>query len=82
MIDCLTKTFYLPTLVNHLYTKFGLDVEVSSLFFVADMVTYLITLQFLNSVIEKLGLKMTMLSAVIFNSVTVLFLPPLDFLPQ
>lgn len=82
MVDCITKTFYFPTLVNHLQAKFGLDVEICSLFFVVDMIMYVVTLQVLNSIISSIGLKMTMLTGILLNAITVLFLPPINLLPQ
>jgi fucose permease len=82
MVDCITKTFYFPTLVNHLQIKFGLNVEIASLFFVVDMIMYVVTLQILDSIIEKIGLKMTMLFGILLNAITVLFIPPIDFLYQ
>lgn len=82
MVDCITKTFYFPSLTNHLQSRFGLSLEVASLFFVIDMVMYVVTLNFLNGVIKKIGLKMTILIGLILNSMTVLFLPPISYMPQ
>ena len=82
MVDCITKTFTLPTLLNHLKNKFGLSVEIASLFFMVDMFMYLVTIYVLNSIIKRIGIKCTMLIGILLNTVTVLFLPPVDFLIQ
>lgn len=82
MVDCITKTFYFPTLTNHLQNKFGLGLEVASTFFVIDMLMYVVTLNVLNSIINKIGLKMTMLIGISLNVLTVLFLPPIEYLYQ
>jgi len=82
LVDCITKTFYFPTLSNHLQTKFGLNLETASIFFVIDMIMYVVTLNVLNSIINKIGLKLTMLIGITLNIFTVLFLPPIDFLYQ
>ncbi len=82
MVDCITKTFYFPTLTNHLGTKFGLGLELASSYFVIDMIMYVVTLNVLNSIIKKIGLKLTMFIGIALNVFTVLFLPPIDYLYQ
>lgn len=82
MVDCITKTFYFPTLTNYLQTKFGLGLEIASTFFVIDMIMYVVTLNVLNSIIKSIGLKLTMLIGIALNIFTVLFLPPIDYLYQ
>lgn len=81
-MDFISKTFYFPTLTNHLKNKFNLRVEFSSLFFGVNIISYFISLSYITHLTEKLGLILTILAGIIINVICVLFLPPVDFLFQ
>lgn len=81
-LDFISKTFYFPTLTNHLRNKFDLGVEVSSLFFGVNIVSYFILLSYINQITEKFGLIRTVLIGISINIICVLFLPPIELLYQ
>ncbi len=81
-MDFISKTFYFPTLTNHLKNKFNLGVEISSLFFGVNIFSYFISLSFISSITDKIGLILTILIGILINVICVLFLPPLNFLFQ
>ena len=76
------NTYYFPSLTNHLTHTWGLSVEVSSIFFIINMLTYFITLQFLDAVTNRLGFILTIWVGIILIMVGALFVYPIDFLPQ
>lgn len=78
----ISTTFFLPIFAHHLIEKFGLTVEQSSIFFIINMISYFIVLQFLNEVNNVFGLKLTMTVGLFINSLGVLLIHPIDFLPQ
>ena len=78
----ITTTFIYPVFTHHLFNKFGLSTEASSIFFVISMFSYFITLQFLNRISNKIGVKLTICVGLIFNFITVPLLAPVSFLPQ
>ncbi len=78
----ITTTFIYPVFAIHLNKTFGLSVEKSSIFFVILMMTYFITLQYLNKISDKIGIKLTMTLGLFINSIAVLLLAPSSFLPQ
>jgi hypothetical protein len=82
VMDMFMKSFYYPTFSNYLIETYGLGVSVSSLFFVINMVSYLIMLQIINPVIATLGSKSTILMGVLFDSIGTIFLPPISIFPK
>jgi fucose permease len=82
LIDFTTKTYYYPTLSNHLYNKFGLSVETSSLYFTINMISYFFFLRFTDPITQRIGVKATMLMGHVVNLISVLFVSPLDIFPQ
>lgn len=78
----IANTFYFPSLTNHLMKNYNLTVSISSLFFVINMLTYFIALQFLDYITIKLGMITTVslgLIIIVFGSLLVY---PIKILPQ
>lgn len=82
IVDMVSGTFIYPVFTTHLNATYGIGVELSSLFFVIMMVSYFITLQFLNDLSEKLGTKLTITLGLTINCFAVLLLAPVKFMPQ
>lgn len=78
----ITTTFIYPVFSEHLFIKYGLNIETSSIFFVISMFSYFLTLQFLNKINTRLGVKLTILTGLLINFIMVPFLAPVSFLPQ
>ncbi len=78
----ISTTFYLPILSHHLIEMFGLSLEQASIFFIINMISYFIVLQYLNEINNLFGLKLTMTIGLMINSIAVLFIHPVSFLPQ
>jgi MFS family permease len=78
----ITTTFIYPVFSEHLFIKFGLNIETSSIFFVISMISYFLTLQILNKINTRLGVKLTILTGLLINFIMVPFLAPASFLPQ
>ena len=77
----IANTFYFPSLTNHLMKNYNLTVSISSLFFVINMLTYFIALQFLDYITVKLGMITTVSLGliIVFGSLLVY---PIKILPQ
>lgn len=82
VVYLLSNTFYFPSLTNHLTHKWGLSVEVSSIFFIINMFTYFIMLQFLDAITNRLGFLVTIWLGIICILLGALLVYPVDFLPQ
>ena len=82
IMDMLSTTFVYPVFATHLLDTFGLSVEKASFFFIIEMFTYFMTLQFLDRVSRILGSKLTMSVGMILNFIFVMFLCPVSILPQ
>lgn len=82
VIDMISGSFIYPVFTNHLNINFGISIEVCSFFYGISMTTYFITLQFLNKLSSKLGYKLTISIGMFINFIGVLFLAPIDILPQ
>ena len=78
----ITTTFIYPVFTEHLNIKFGLSIEASSILFVISMGSYFITIQFLNKISSRIGVKLTIALGLLINFLAVPFLAPLGFLPQ
>jgi MFS family permease len=78
----ITTTFIYPVFSEHLLNKFGLSTETSSIFFVISMFSYFLTLQFLNKISGKIGVKLTICIGLVLNFLIVPLLSPVSFLPQ
>lgn len=82
VIYLISNTYYFPSLTNHLTQKWGLSVEVSSIFFVINMIVYFIALQFLDKMTVRFGLSLTIWLGLIMIVIGPLFVYPVSFLPQ
>jgi fucose permease len=78
----ISTTFFLPVFSHHLIEKFGLSVEQASIFFIINMISYFIVLQYLNEVNNVFGLKLMMALGLFINSIGVLFIHPVSLFPQ
>ena len=78
----ITATFFYPVFTEHLNIKFGLSIEVSSIFFVISMASYFATIQYLNKISSKFGVKFTIVIGLFINFLSVPLLSPANFLPQ
>ena len=82
VMDMISKSFFYPTFTTYLIEKYNMSIEGSSIFFVLNMFSYLIMLQFLTLITQKLGLKLTIVVGLFFNFIGILFMPPISILPQ
>ena len=82
VVDMLTKTFFYPTFAYHLFIQFGLNTSQSSIFFILNMASYFVLIQFIDKVTSTLGIKLTITVGLFFSFVGCLFLGPIDILPQ
>ena len=64
------------------YYYFLSSVEISSSFFIAEMVMYALVINILNPITNKIGFKLTMALGILLNSFAVLCIPPLDIMYQ
>jgi len=78
----ISLTFFLPVLSYHLIEKFGLSVEQASIFFIINMISYFIVLQYLNEINNVFGLKLMMTLGLFVNIIGVLLIHPVSFFPQ
>lgn len=81
-MDMFSKAFFYPTLTTYLMQNFGLSIETSSIFFVLNMVSYFIMLQFIDNITQRLGLKLTVAVGLVSIFIGTLFLPPIPILPK
>jgi MFS family permease len=81
-MDIFTKTFFYPTFTNHLTEKFGMSIEGSSIFFVINIASYFLVLNYINYITMKLGLKLTIVIGLFCLVLGVLFIGPISLLPQ
>lgn len=82
VIYLIANTFYFPSLTNHLIVNWNLNVEMASLFFMINMVSYVIAIQFLDYITKKIGFINSIWSGLILIFVGAPFIYPLNFLPQ
>ena len=80
--DAITTTFIFPVFTEHLRNKFGLSIEQASFFFIITISSYFLTIQYLNKLSSKIGLKLTIAAGLFLNFIAIPFLSPLFFLPQ
>jgi hypothetical protein len=81
IIDISSSSYIYPVFSNHLLLKYGIGIEISSIFFVITMFSYFVLLQFLNK-LYKYGMKQLISIGLFLNGISVLFLAPVSFLPQ
>ena len=78
----IANTFYFPSLTNHLMKNYNLTVSTSSLFFVINMFTYFIALQFLDYITKKLGMIATVSFGLLIIVIGSLLVYPINIFPQ
>ena len=81
MIQLNVQSFFFPTLSVYLKQTFDVSIEISSIYFILPVVAYLICLQFINTIIDKLGLKFTVALGLFFSFFGSFFIAPAPFLP-
>ena len=82
-VVCMTSvTFCVPCLTYHLISNYSISVSVSSLFFIAPMVPYVIISQFLDKISSKLGIYFTFALGLIISGISSLFIYPVPPLPH
>lgn len=74
--------FFYPVFANHLTQKFNLSLEISSVFFVIQILSYFFMISFIGVFTSLFGVKLTMSFGLFFNFLFVFFLIPAPFLPQ
>jgi hypothetical protein len=74
-------SFIYPVFSNHLLMKYGIGVETSSLFYVINIFSYFIMVQFLNK-LKTFSMKLLITLGLIVNSFSVLLLAPVSIFPQ
>lgn len=82
MLQLTAITFFFPTLANYLIERFSVSIELSSIFFMLPMGAYFISLQFINQITNKFGLRLTMIIGFIFSFIGCFFIAPIPILPQ
>ena len=82
IFDEVSLSFIYPVFAIYLKTKYKVDPESSSLFFVISTVSYFFALQIIGIVIKKLGNIYTMIFGLFLNAFFILFLGPISILPQ
>ena len=75
-------TFYIPCLIYHLINKYSISVSVASLFFMAPMISYVVIMNFLDNISDKLGIYLTITIGLIITGITALFPYPVPPLPR
>ena len=78
----ISQSFYYPCLTNHLKTNFGLSVSASSLFFIIIAISNAITLQFLDTLTEKIGSYGTSCIGLLIIAFGVLMIYPYPPIPK
>jgi MFS family permease len=80
--DMICQTFFYPMFTYHFKREFGLNVSQSSFLFSLSFLVYTAGLRLVIFVIRKTSTKYTLCLAVFFNSISVLFFAPAEFLPR
>ena len=78
----ISNSYFFPSLIYHLNSKWNLNIEKSSLFFMLTIIGYFITLQFLNKILQNCGLELTILLGQILIFIGAPFVYPIKILPQ
>ena len=82
IIGMVDVTFYFPCLTNHLTKNYNLSVSTASLFFIMPVISYIIVLQFLDSISAKFGIYITFSVGMICLSISPLFVYPVPPIPK
>ena len=78
----ISVTFSYPCLTYHLINNYSISVSIASLFFIAPMVPYIITSQFLDKISAKIGIYFTFSLGLFLSGISSLFVYPTPPLAQ
>jgi len=78
----ISVTFSYPCLTYHLINNYSISVSIASLFFIAPMVPYIITSQFLDKISAKIGIYFTFSLGLLLSGISSLFVYPTPPLAQ
>ena len=78
----ISVTFSYPCLTYHLINNYSISVSIASLFFIAPMVPYIITSQFLDKISAKIGIYFTFSLGLFLSGISSLFVYPTPPLSQ
>jgi Na+/melibiose symporter-like transporter len=81
-IGIIVTTFYFPCLTYHLTQNFGLSFSISSLLFIVGMMFYMVILQFLTKITNKLGMQGTPCLGLLMTAIGCLFIYPVPPIPK
>jgi MFS family permease len=82
VLGLLAITYYFPSLTNHLTKNYGLSVSVSSIFFIINMCSYFIILQYLDLITNRFGLIASVFLGIMFVVVGALLVYPIPIFPK
>ena len=82
IISMIISSYYYPCLTNHLEHNYNLSISVSSLFFIIPTISYIIVLQFLDSLTSKIGIYSTFTAGLILSSIGPYFIYPCPPVPR
>ena len=82
IVGLLSVTYYFPSLTNHLTKNYGLSVSVSSAFFIINMGSYFILLQYLNLITNRFGLITSVFIGIIFIIIGAFLVYPIPIFPK
>ena len=81
-IGYISESFFYPCLTNHLEKYFNLSISVSSLFFIIIEISYVIILQYLDSITKRFGLYGTSCIGLLIASLGTLMIYPYPPIPK
>jgi len=81
-LDIITTTFFLPVFSHYLIQKYGFTEEQTSIFFIINMISYFLVVNYLREARNIFGVKLTITIGLLINSIAVLMMFPISILPQ
>ena len=82
IIGLFSTTYYFPSLTNHLTKNYGLSVSISSIFFIINMISYFIVLQYLDLITNRFGLITSVFLGIIFIVIGAFLVYPIPLFPK
>ena len=82
IIGLISVTYYFPSLTNHLTKNYGLSVSISSIFFIINMISYFIVLQYLDLITNRFGLITSVFLGIIFIVIGAFLVYPIPIFPK
>jgi len=77
VVDMIATTFFLPIFTEYLQSKYGFSMEIASLFLAINMTAYIIVLPIINHFTKTFGLKYTLFTGLLMNTLSVLMIAPI-----